>query len=171
MEWKNLVKTVAPVLGTALGGPMAGAATKFIADKLLGKPDATEHEVASAIMGATPDQLVTLRKLDLDFTARMKELEVDVFHLEVQDRDSARRREVSSGDSWTPRLLAIFVMVVWGYVQWHLLNDIVPEASRGLVTRMLGTLDAVMLAIMYYYFGASARQPTVQAGTPADRKR
>jgi len=32
-DWKKVVSTVAPVLGTALGGPLAGAATKFIADK------------------------------------------------------------------------------------------------------------------------------------------
>ena len=48
-NWKAIVGTVAPALATALGGPLAGVAVKAIADKVLGKPAATEADVAAAI--------------------------------------------------------------------------------------------------------------------------
>jgi hypothetical protein len=42
-SWKDIIRSIAPTIGTALGGPLAGTATKFIADKMLGKADATQE--------------------------------------------------------------------------------------------------------------------------------
>jgi len=39
--WKGIVGTVAPALATALGGPLAGVAVRAIAEKVLGKPEAS----------------------------------------------------------------------------------------------------------------------------------
>ena len=63
MDWKALVKTVAPVLGTALGGPLGGAATKFLTGKLLGDENASEQELADFIGGASPEQLLQIKQL------------------------------------------------------------------------------------------------------------
>lgn len=155
MDWKALVRTVAPTLGAALGGPFGGAAVKFLADKFLGNPDASEQDVAAAVLGASPEKLLEIKKLDNEFKIRMKELDIDVFRIEVDDRKSARQREVSTGDVWTPRLIATCVIVAWGYVQYHILNHSIPPDMRELVARVLGMLDASMLAVLYYYFGAS----------------
>lgn len=37
-DWKDVISSVAPGLATAFGGPLAGAAVKVIADKVLGTP-------------------------------------------------------------------------------------------------------------------------------------
>ena len=41
------MRTIVPTIGTALGGPFAVMATKFLADQFLGNSDATEKESQS----------------------------------------------------------------------------------------------------------------------------
>ena len=113
-SWKEIVRNIAPTLGVALGGPMAGAATKFIADKMLGKPDATQAEIADVILGASPDQLTKLKELDHQFKLDMKNLEIDVYELEYKDRDSARK--LFAVNIW-PQITLSTVFVL-GYFVW-----------------------------------------------------
>jgi hypothetical protein len=150
-DWKQLVKTVAPVLGTALGGPMAGAATKFIADKFLGNPNASEQEIAAQLSTASPDQLLKLKELDNDFVLQMKQLDVDVYQIDADDRDSARKREMAIKD-WTPAILAYALTVGFFAITWKLLSDgSVSESDQIILT----TISNLFLIALTYYFGSS----------------
>jgi hypothetical protein len=87
--------------------------------------------------------------------------ELKEFELEVQDRDSARKREsdIAATGPWyskmvTP-LLALIVAGSWFAIQWFLLNHVVPDAMREIIIRVLGNLDAAFMLVMSYYFGAS----------------
>ena len=102
MNWKDTLGAIAPTLATALGGPMAGAATKFIADKLLGNENAEQSDIEAAIINASPEDLTRLKELDNDFKLGMKKLDVDIFELEVSSSDSAR---INHKDSYTPAIL------------------------------------------------------------------
>jgi hypothetical protein len=55
---------------------------------LVVKPD--PKSINQAIQAATPEQMLKLKKAEQDFELHMKELEVDVFKLEVQDKQDAR---------------------------------------------------------------------------------
>jgi hypothetical protein len=87
--------------------------------------------------------------------------ELKEFELEVQDRDSARKREaeIAATGPWyskmvTP-LLAVLVTIAWFAIQWFLLNHVVPTEMREIVIRVLGNLDAAFMLVLSYYFGAS----------------
>lgn len=54
IDWKEIVRAVAPTLATALGGPLAGVATSEISNAILGKSDGTEAELGDALVKATP---------------------------------------------------------------------------------------------------------------------
>jgi hypothetical protein len=150
-DWKGLVKTVAPVLGTALGGPLAGAATKFIADKFLGNPNASEQEIVAQLSTASPDQLLKLKELDNDFVLQMKQLDVDVYQIDADDRDSARKREMAIKD-WTPAILAYALTVGFFAITWKLLSDgSVSESDQIILT----TISNLFLIALTYYFGSS----------------
>jgi hypothetical protein len=160
-SWKDILRSIAPTLGTALGGPMAGAATKFIADKLLGKADATQDEIQEAILGASPEQLIKLKELDSQFKLDMKNLQIDVYELEYKDRDSARK--LFSVNIWPQiTLSAIFVTGYFG-VLYFLLNT-GAQTSDGTVelminnpvfTTILGVLTAAIPQILSFWFGSS----------------
>jgi hypothetical protein len=158
-DWKAIVRTVAPALATALGTPLAGMATKVITDALLG-PDsvgeATDEMLANAVRTASPDALITLKQADLQFRKDMARLEIDLEQINAQDRDSARRREVATGDVWTPRLLAGGVTGgFFGVLVWLLAEGIPPNGGEALLV-MLGSLGTAWAGIIAYYFGSSA---------------
>jgi hypothetical protein len=151
----NLVRTVAPSIATAVGGPLAGMATRAISEALLGKPDGTEDELIDAAAKATPEQLLALKKAEQDFAVRMRELEIDLQRIDAADRSSAREREVKTGD-WTPRVLAAAVTLGFFGVLGYMIAYGLPAQGGEALLVMLGTLGTAWGAIVSYYFGSSA---------------
>lgn len=152
----SLVRTVAPTLASAVGGPLAGMATRVISDALLGKPDGTETELIEAAKAATPDQLVALKNAEADFILRMRELDIDLERLSNEDRANARDREVKVGDK-TPKVLAAVITVgYFGVLFWMLKNGLPSSGGSEAMLVMLGTLGTAWGGIVAYYFGSSA---------------
>jgi hypothetical protein len=151
----NLVKTVAPSIATAVGGPLAGMATKMISEALLGKPDGTEDELLQAAKNATPEQLLALKKAEQDFAIKMRELDIDLERIFNEDRNSARNREIKTKDL-TPRVLAAAVTFgFFGVLSWMIANGLPANGGEAMLV-MLGTLGTAWGAIISYYFGSSA---------------
>ena len=152
----NLVRTVAPSIASAVGGPLAGMATRAISEALLGKPDGSETELVEAAAKATPEQLLALKTAEQDFVVKMRELDIDLERIANADRDSARNREVATKD-WTPRVLAALVTGGYFGVLFYMLTHGLPTTggSEAMLV-MLGTLGTAWGGIMAYYFGSSA---------------
>ena len=157
-NWKEIVRNVAPVIGTALGGPMAGAATKFIAEKMLGKPNASEPEIEQAIMTASPEQLAKLKDIDAQFKLHMKQLDVDIYELEYKDRDSARK--LFEVNVWPQIVLSTVFVLGYFAVLYYLMSH--PSSLSGsndklvgVFTTVLGVLTAAIPQILNFWFGSS----------------
>lgn len=158
-DWKSVVRIVAPALATALGTPLAGVATKVIADALLGgdSPDEiTEETLAQAVRNATPDQLIELKKAAMQFESDMARLGVDIAKIEAGDRANARQREIATGDVWTPRVLAGFVTLGFFGILFWILNNGVPETGGDALLVMLGSLGTAWIGCMTYYYGSTS---------------
>lgn len=155
MNWKDIVKNVAPAIGAALGGPMGGMATKFIAEKLLGREDATESDVADYMLTASPEKLVELKKLEADFKVRMRELDIDVFALEVQDRDSAR--QLFKVNIWPQIVLSTIYILGYFVVLYTVLTQQfdIPQNMEALVNVLIGVMTAAVPTILQFWFGSS----------------
>jgi len=147
---KNLVGTVAPTLGTALGGPMGGMAANMIADVLGCKNDS--KSIQQAMDNATPEQMLELKKAETDFEVKMKELEVDVFKLETEDIQDARK---AFSKDWTSRIVGILIIV--GFLGYIFTVTLMPpdQNSDTIVSLVLGYLGGLASAIISFYFGAS----------------
>jgi hypothetical protein len=155
-DWKKVIGAVAPGLATALGGPLAGAAVGVLSRELLGRPDATQDEVAHAVQAGGVDVLEKIRTADQAFATRMRELDVDVDKLHQADRANARDREAKSGDVWTPRLLAFGITAgFFGVLGWLLAQGKPAEGGDALLV-MLGALGGAWASVVAYYFGSSA---------------
>jgi len=152
----DLVRTVAPSIASAVGGPLAGMATKAISEALLGKPDGSEEELLQAAAKATPEQLLALKKAENDFALQMRELDIDLERIASEDRDSARNREIKTKD-WTPKILAGGITVGYFGVLFYMLTHGLPTTggSEAMLV-MLGTLGTAFGGVMAYYFGSSA---------------
>lgn len=152
----NLVRTVAPSIASAVGGPLAGMATKAISEALLGKPDGSEAELMQAAAKATPEQLLALKKAEQEFEVQMRELDIDLERIAHADRDSARNREIKTKDL-TPKILAGFVTAGYFGVLFYMLRNGLPQhgGSEAMLV-MLGTLGTAWGGVVAYYFGSSA---------------
>jgi hypothetical protein len=159
-DWKNLVRTVAPGLATALGGPLAGAAVQTISTAVLGKPDGTEEEVALAVASGGADALLKLKEAENAFAIKMKEIGVDLEKVHAGDRNSAREREVKTGDVWTPRILAATIiggfLAMVASVLLGKVTGITDPVAAGMIGTLIGYVSAKADQVVSYYFGSSA---------------
>jgi hypothetical protein len=150
----GLIGSVAPTIATALGGPLAGTAATAIAE-VLGVNSQDPKALERAMAQATPEQLTEIKKAELNFEARMKELDVDIFALETADIQNAR---ANNAKDWTARAIALGTMAAFiGYV---FLVTIQPpdQNSDAIINLVLGYLGGMVSAVTSFYFGASQKQ-------------
>lgn len=149
----NIVGSVAPTLGTALGGPLGGMAGDVIS-KVLGV-EYTPASLEKAIAQATPEQLLEIKKAEKDFEAKMKQLDVDIYKLEAEEKKDARKH---FSKDWTARIIGI--AMVGGFLGYIFLVTLQPpeQNSEALINLVLGYLGGLASAVISFYFGASNKQ-------------
>jgi len=152
MDWKNTLNSIAPTIATALGGPLAGAATKFIGDKLLGNENASEQDISDAILSASSADLAKLKQIDLEFKAEMKKLDVDVFEIESKDKQDARKNHKRSN---MPAILSIGLTVIVCVIVFLLFWLEPPEGAREVLYMLLGMVLKEWGGSMQYWFGTT----------------
>jgi hypothetical protein len=169
MDWKDVIRTVAPTLAGVLATPAAGVAVKVLADTVLGgssgdqaKDEAAIKEVLSN--GLTPE----LRAKMIDAEAEVKrqafelrkaliDQDTAMYRADVDDRASARRAAVEGDNAKRVFWLTVTVFIIVVGVEAAVLFLGVPKGLDGqMVGRILGTFDAALLAAIYYTFGSSA---------------
>lgn len=172
MDLTSILKTVAPWIGTALGGPLGGMAVEA-ASNALGLGDKTTDALKQALSGATPEQMLALKSADQKFSIDMQSL--GFAHLEAlekignDDRNSARQREMTVRDM-TPMILAYGVTLGFFGVLATIMFCSIPNASRDVLNIMLGSLGTAWTGVIAYYFGSSSgsdRKTELLAKSPA----
>lgn len=150
---KAIIASIAPTIGTALGGPFGALAGTALATALGGSTDPKATE--TAILSGNPDTLLKLRQAELDFQAHMAQLKIDESQLVYQDIDSARKREMAVKD-WVPGILAVGVTLGFFGVLGFLLVNGKPTTGGDALLVMLGALGGAWASIIAYYFGSSS---------------
>jgi hypothetical protein len=151
----SLIGSVAPTLATALGGPLAGMATKALSQALLGNEDGSDDDIQAALRTASPEQLASVKKIDADFRVQMKSLDIDLEALAVDDRKSARSMQTETRD-FIPRLLAVSVTVGFFAILIYMLVYGLPTTGNEALLLLLGALQTAWGGIIAFYFGSSS---------------
>lgn len=150
----NVIATVAPTLATALGGPLAGVATRVIAGKLLGDDAASLQDVEAAIESAAPADLVKLKQLDVQFKKDMAEAGVKLEKIAADDRSSARDRQVRMKD-WTPSILGLAIIIGFFGTLAYIFRFGMPVQGSEVLLIMMGALGGMTAQVGNYFFGSS----------------
>ena len=150
-----LLGSVAPSIATALGGPLAGMATKALSQALLGNEDGSDDDIQAALRTASPEQLASVKKIDADFRVQMKSLDIDLERIAVDDRKSARSMQTETRD-WIPRLLAVSVTVGFFAILIYMLVYGLPTTGNEALLLLLGALQTAWGGIIAFYFGSSS---------------
>jgi hypothetical protein len=148
----GLLKTLAPTVAQAAGGPMAGMAVKMVASKL-GVPDANA-EAIEQILETQPEKAMLVKQADREFQDRIREMEIDLesFKAEVDDRKDAREK---FSDDPTPKIFAMVALI--GFIGYVFMVTIQPVDANddGVVNLILGYLGGLVSGISAYFFGGT----------------
>jgi hypothetical protein len=157
MDWKMIARTVAPWIGTALGGPLGGLAVEAAA-AALGVSEKTTEAVKQAISGATPEQMLALKHADHQFSLQMQALGFkqisDLEAIAADDRKSARDMQ-SSTRSFIPAMLSVMVTVGYFGVLLGMMTQVLQVADSQALLIMLGSLGTAWGMVMAFWFGTT----------------
>lgn len=149
---KQILATVAPLLGTAIGGPFGTMAGTLLSEAL-GTPAGDEKAAEAALLSASPEALLALKNADQAFSVRMKELGIEESKLAYDDTANARAREIAIRDN-TPRNLAYIVLGFAGACIAATLAGWT-KVDSALAGTLIGYLVAEARSALAYYFGSS----------------
>ncbi len=159
MDWKTILGAVAPWAASAIGGPLGALAVEAMSGAF-GLSQKTESALKAAVSGATPEQMIAAAQADREFAVRMQQM--GFTHLENlqalanADRADARQREIKTGDSMTPRLIAFAVIAgFFGILLVMMFRDL-PASSKEAALIMLGALGSAFSGVIAYFFGSTA---------------
>jgi hypothetical protein len=164
-DWKATIGAVAPGLAAALGGPLAGAAVKVIADKVFGNPNATEADLASALAAGTltGDQIKALKQAEMEMQVEMARIDQASEAAFLADTDSARKQtvalaEAGSSIAWAP--VVISALIVGGFFTCVYMLFLVErnwdERTANLLNVLFGALTVSFTQVANYWLGSSA---------------
>lgn len=152
MEW---LKTIAPMIGTALGGPLGGAAAAFLADKL--GLEAKTVEAVSEVLNSgrmTPDQIAAVKLAEIDFQKFLKDHEIRIEEVHAGDRADARKMSTATG-SPVPALLSFMVTAGYFGILIGMMTDVLNVADSQALLIMLGSLGTAWGMVMAFWFGTT----------------
>ena len=154
MKLGGLLKSLAPTIASAAGGPMAGMAVKMAAKKL-GLPDtATANEIEDLIE-REPDKAVMVREADKDFKNRIREMEIDLesFKTEVEDRKDARENFATD---WTPKVFSVLTLLLYG--AFVMIVTLMPhdQNDETIISLVLGQLSGILGTASAFFYGSSS---------------
>jgi hypothetical protein len=149
-----LLKQVAPTIATALGGPVAGMAVRALSTAFFGHENANQDDILQAMSLATPDQVTALKKIDADFKVQMKQLDIDLESLVVEDRKSAREMQIELKSGLVPGIAILVLCSFIGVTIATLLGY--TKIDSVLAGTLVGYLSAKAEQVISFYFGSSS---------------
>jgi hypothetical protein len=155
MDWKATIAAVAPGLATALGGPLAGVAAAAVSEALLGRPDAPEAEIVTALQTGGTDALVKLREAEQAFTLRCKELGIDLERINAADRADARKLQTAA-PSRMPATLSLLITGGFFGALGYLLHYGKPDQGGDALMILLGALGTAWSGVTAFWFGSTS---------------
>ena len=135
-ELMNMLKSAAPALATAVGGPLGGMAINAIASKLGVDP--------------TPSAVTQALKDNPELAAKLKEIDAKEYEVEQTNLTERMKADMSS-DSWLsknirPMVLIFLLLAYSGFAIASIFN----YETRGAYVELLGQWG---MLVMSFYFG------------------
>lgn len=118
-------------------------------------------DVRTAITGVDPIKRAELEMKLAELEGKAQELELQSKKITVEDRNSARNREIEARKSGSkeiyPMLLDIVAVIAFVGCLYALFNKVMPEGTaKDILLLLLGTLAAIVKDIYGYWRGSSS---------------
>ena len=133
---------------------------KFITDKLPGfvgeiLPD-------KGVLGIVKNLIDNDPELSPEDKAAMHQEVVDLYRLEVEDRDSARKREVekakAGGFDFMFNLTGLIGLLSFAFIIYAIVYLQIPENNKEVWIHTIGIIEGIVLSIFGYFYGSAVKQ-------------
>lgn len=172
MDFTKILSTVAPWIGTALGGPLGGMAVEAAANAL-GLTEKTTDTLKTALGGATPEQMLALKQADQAFAIQMQALGFkqisDLEALAAGDRKDARAMQTTTR-SWVPAALSVIITCGFLSLLTGMMTGYLKAEDNQAMLLMLGALGVAFGQVINFWLGSTAesgRKTEIIAQAPA----
>jgi ABC-type dipeptide/oligopeptide/nickel transport system permease component len=151
----DLLKTLAPLLGTAIAGPFGAMAASFLADKL-GVQEKTIAAVQDVLTSSTMtgEQITAIRQAEIEFKKWMGDNEIKKEQLVVQNTQGARDMQ-SLVRSNIPGTLALVIVSGFFAILICMMLGLLKVSDQQSLLILLGALSAGFGSVLNFYFGSS----------------
>jgi len=146
------LKTLVPMIGTALGGPLGGAAASFIADKL--GLDSKEVKAVSEVLNSgklTPEQISSLKLAEIEFQKFLEANKIKLEEIAANDRNSAREL-LKTTRSYVPATLTFVITAGYFVTLIGMMTKYFTVADSQVMLIMLGQLGTAWGVAIAFWF-------------------
>jgi hypothetical protein len=152
----NFLKSIVPLIGTALGGPLGGAAAAFVADKL-GIADKTIEAVSEVLNSGkmTPEQISALKLAELDFQKFLESNKIKLEEISAADRNSAREM-LKTTRSYVPATLTFVITAGYFVTLLGMMTKAFTVEDSQVMLIMLGQLGTAWGVSIAFWFGTTS---------------
>lgn len=144
-----------PFAQTGLGKILLNVIPGFLKGASKALPD-------SGVLGVIKNLIDTDPDMTDEEKAQAHDQLVELYRLEVEDRDSARKREAAivnaGGKDWMMSLTGIIGLAAFGFIVYTVVTTNVPESNKEIFIHMIGIVEGVALSIFGYYFGSAVKK-------------
>jgi hypothetical protein len=144
---RELVSKSAPLIGAVLGSPLASIGISLLSN-FFGVDSQDTQEILNKI-NSTPDIDSKLKEIEYQHRQVLLQIASDNYKTEVDDRKSAREREISLHDK-VPTILSIGFLIVYSFIQFYVIYN--PGSDDDIIS---ARLQDILVMIVSYYFGSS----------------
>ena len=159
------LKVFSPVLGTALGSPLAGAALSFLVSRLFPEDKSqsknilpSNTDILKLVSQASPDTILAIKQAEYEFLKFRESLQLQELDLNLKDVQSAR--ELSKNTIKPQFYMSImfiigYFIVLFGSATLLVTTKDLNASVLTLFTALLGILTASIPQILSFWFGSS----------------
>ena len=159
-KWKEILGSVAPMIGGAIVGNFGEMAVTLAANALGLPAGSTEVDVAQAVEAMTPEQTLELKKADMAFLTRKEELYVEMEKDKHGDRADARVMHAKSdkSDKTFSKLVIVMDTAMAAAIIAALvfMGETIPDKVEGVLYMAVGIVFTVFKTERHFLFGSSA---------------
>ena len=156
----SILEGAAPTVASLFGGPLAGQAVALIESTLGLTPTGDKNLAATALLGATPDQIVALKKADADLKEKYLAAGVQIVQASAADRQSARQMQIETRSLLTPALALLIVLSAAAtavlFFSGYMTSTLQNQSVAALGGSIVGYVFAELRLVTSFYFGSSS---------------
>jgi hypothetical protein len=154
MSLNKIISSIAPIVGGLFGGRLGENIGSEISNILFGRNDATEKEIQNAILNATPEQIMQIKKMEMDYKVELGKISLTEQKTTADDIKDARRNEATTKTVMNS-ILAICITIGFFGITVLLMFHEMPESDTNIICGLIGSISTVFIQVATYYFGSS----------------